>query len=759
MLRSVLRWGLGIAVVGAVVVLALFVVAGEGWFGSHEGPGTIRGGRVAPALVEARGRASFDAARGIGVAQPKQILFGDLHVHTTVSFDAFMTSVPMLGGEGTHPQADACDFARHCSALDFWSINDHAAAITRRNWRETVESIRACNAIAGDPASPDTVAFLGWEWTQVGTTPEDHWGHKNVVLRGLDDDAIPSRPIAARTVAELNLEMAPSVWRRGALSLFGGHDRYDDVARYFAERADAALCDPATPVREQPPGCIETAADPHELFAKLDDWGVDSIVIPHGTTWGMYTPAASDWKKQITPAQHDPARQTLIEIYSGHGNSEEYRTWREVDVQADGSVRCPEARPDYLPRCQRAGEIVRERCMEDGGDASECDARAAEARQLAADAGGQAHLTVPGYDPSEWLDAGQCRDCSVPAFNYRPGGAAQYVLALSHFEPAPAGGAPAAPPLRARMGFIASSDNHKARPGTGFKEVRREAFTESRSNPRPEGLLAGVFRRPETARASRAVPFDRATTSLRGFQLFEMERQASYFMTGGLVAVHADGRDRDAIWEAFERREVYGTTGPRILLWFELLNAPGSRGRALPMGGAVELDAPPIFQARAVGSFEQEPGCPDEAFEALGEDGVARVCGGECYFPSDERRRITRIEVVRVRPQATPDEPVAPLIEDPWRVFECEPDDAGCSVVFTDPDYVRGRRDAVYYVRAIEEPTPTINAGGVRCARDAEGACTGVDLCGLDGNASDDCLAPAEPKAWSSPIYVDWPRG
>jgi hypothetical protein len=265
-----------------------------------------------------------------------------------------------------------------------------------------------------------------------------------------------------------------------------------------------------------------------------------------------------------------------------------------------------------------------------------------------------------------------------------------------------------------------------------------------------------VFGRPETERASEPVPFDRETTDFVAFQLFEMERQASFFMTGGLVAVHSEGRDRGAIWQALQRREVYGTSGPRMLLWFDLLNAPGALGKEFAMGGAVAMHASPIFRVRAVGSFEQQPGCPASAFEALGEAGVERVCASECYHPSDERRPITRIEVVRVQPQQSRDEPIAPLIQDPWQTFECDSDPAGCSVVFSDPDYQRDARDAVYYVRAIEAPIATINADGLRCQADADGRCSKIDICGLDGDSSAECLGQAEPKAWSSPIFVDW---
>ena len=171
----------------------------HGLFGRHEGPGRVTERRVPAAVVTERNRAQENAAKAIGAPADKQILFGDLHVHTTFSTDAFLTSLPMLQGEGARPPADACDYARYCSALDFWSINDHAEGLTPAHWEETVESIRQCNAVAGDPKNPDVVAFLGWEWTQVGTTPEDHYGHKNVVLRGTSDDEITARPIGSRS--------------------------------------------------------------------------------------------------------------------------------------------------------------------------------------------------------------------------------------------------------------------------------------------------------------------------------------------------------------------------------------------------------------------------------------------------------------------------------------------------------------------------------------------------------------------------------
>jgi hypothetical protein len=160
----------------------------------------------------------------------------------------------------------------------------------------------------------------------------------------------------------------------------------------------------------------------------------------------------------------------------------------------------------------------------------------------------------------------------------------------------------------------------------------------------------------------------------------------------------------------------------------------------------------PRFRVRAVGSFEQRPGCPDEAVSALGADALRRLCKGECYHPSDARRPIERIEVVRIRPQASAGEDVGALIEDPWRSFACAPDPSGCTVAFEDPEFASGGRDAVYYARALEAPAPLINAAGIRVEGGRTLRCPGP------AGAEDECLAPGQPRAWSSPIYVDFAR-
>ena len=82
---------------------------------------------------------------------------------------------------------------------------------------------------------------------------------------------------------------------------------------------------------------------------------------------------------------------------------------------------CPAPTIDYLPMCWRAGEIIKERCLTAGDGATECEVRAKRTRDIAAVFSVAAHLSVPGTQIEEWLDAGQCRDCFFAKFRLSPG--------------------------------------------------------------------------------------------------------------------------------------------------------------------------------------------------------------------------------------------------------------------------------------------------------------------------------------------------
>ena len=126
---SVWKRGCLVAVVAfALVAVVFWVVLGGG---ELQTDGEVTASPLDAAISNAR----EETQRAIVGDSEARVLFGDLHVHSTLSVDAFQWSLPLMGGEGVHPPADACDFARFCSQLDFFSLTDHAEALTARTWK------------------------------------------------------------------------------------------------------------------------------------------------------------------------------------------------------------------------------------------------------------------------------------------------------------------------------------------------------------------------------------------------------------------------------------------------------------------------------------------------------------------------------------------------------------------------------------------------------------------------------------------------
>jgi len=752
---------LGLVSLLAIIAIVFFTVVRIPDPDGHYVQDPLLSGEVTSAVTPqatVAGRAGLRQAPGISSVDPvqagpkKQILFGDAHVHTTWSFDAFMFSLPVLNASrGALPPAAACDYARFVSQLDFFFLTDHAESYTAQHWRDAQDAVRHCNAVAGDPDNPDLVAFIGFEWSQFGKTPDKHYGHHNVLFRDTEAERLPARPIGAAGPASDALRgSAPG---GGGLSMLrwldvGNRSYYKALATFMQELQGEPNCPGDTASPQLPADCYESASTPGELYRKLDEWGFDTLVVPHGSSWGIYTPPGASWDHQLTPSNHDPDKGRLIEVYSGHGNSENYRDFTARTTDDRGQAVCPEPQSDYLPSCWQAGNIIRDRCLRAGESTDECEVRAATARQHYVEVehiGGW--TSVPGAEAGEWLDAGQARDVFLPAFNYRPGKSVQFGLAKRNFDDPDK-------PIGYRWGLISSTDTHFGRAGNGFKQYPRIGTGDAGMRGARNGFWDWlIYRRHQEAPEARS----RKVVNILGDDS-EQERKMSFLSAGGVVAVHAIGRDRQSIWDAMQRREVYGTSGHRLLLWFDLIS---EKGEPVPMGSELSMSQAPHFRVTAIGSFKQRPGCPEYVKQAVSARRLDKLAQGECYHPSDERYRIDRIEVVRIRPQVTPEEPIAELVEDVWRSIPCEPDPAGCSIEFSDDEFPESGRDTVYYVRAIEEASLTINGGNLRPEYDEQGRVIAVSPCYGDYRIEDDdnCHASLEQRAWSSPIFLTYDEG
>ena len=706
-----------LALLGLVAVLALYVAgAWFGFYGRHEGAGAPTTTPIPATVVSERAAEQRASATALSVAPPdKQILFGDLHVHTTFSTDAFLRSLPMLQGEGAHPVSDACDFARFCSSLDFWSINDHAEAITPQRWRETGRRSAQCNAVAGDEAEPGRrrVPRLGVEpgrrHARRITTDTRTW-----CCARLADAEVPARPIGAaglatrRAAQRARAHPAPAALRRlrepPALLRTSSTLRRRDRARCRAARK-------ASSSKRSARRLLRVRRDARRAVPQARRVGRRGDRDPARQHVGLLH-AAGHLVGQA--ARRRAARPVAADADRGVSRATATRRSTATGTRSCSTRTASRAAPSRRPTtCRAAGAPARSSRRAAAKPAStprSATTRAAEARQHYADAGVAGHRTVPGVRAEEWLDAGQCRDCFLPAFNYRPGGSAQYALAISNFDDP-------ASPRHFRFGFIASSDNHQARPGTGYKEFGRKGNTEAR------GAISAKWRtrllgEPEPADPqSHAVDLDdRASGSSASL---ETERQASFFMTGGLAAVHADGRSRDAIWNALERKRGLRDqrrSHPALVRPAERAGTGGRRqrradGRRGAHGGGAALRG-----ARGRRASSRSPAARTSRRRRSTPARLeAPVQGRVLSTRRDERKPITRIEVVRIRPQARRASRSAALIDDPWRVFPCEPSQAGCVVQFEDPEFATSPRAAIYYVRAIEAPSPTVNAKNLRC--------------------------------------------
>lgn len=216
-----------------------------------------------------------------------------------------------------------------------------------------------------------------------------------------------------------------------------------------------------------------------------------------------------------------------------------------------------------------------------------------------------------------------------------------------------------------------------------------------------------------------------------------------HYLAGGYAAAWARGNTRAEIFDAFERREIYATTGPRMVVrMFGGFNFSEDTWRGdwvrdgytngVPMGGELEdIGEAPSF---LISALKDPDGANLDRVQVvkgwLDSAGDLNERVYDVVWSDMEGRRLFRGNIPSV----------GDTVDRATATYTNEIGSAELRTTWKDPDYVQGQR-AFYYLRVIEIPTPRwILYDAVRF---------GIEL-------PEDALqsAVAQERAYSSPIWL-----
>jgi hypothetical protein len=194
------------------------------------------------------------------------------------------------------------------------------------------------------------------------------------------------------------------------------------------------------------------------------------------------------------------------------------------------------------------------------------------------------------------------------------------------------------------------------------------------------------------------------------FGLGSIERMMSRvrWNPGGLVAVWAEENTRESLFSAMKRREVYGTSGPRITLQF----SASADGDVLDCGDATSKSKTEVVMG---GSFDVTSGAPQFQVMAL-----------------HDRAPLDKVEIIKGEWRE------GTLRETRIEIWSREKEGKSLCQTWSDPDFDPAA-PAFWYARVLQAPTPRWST--VQCVK--------AGLCQENPQA----VKLIQERAWASPIW------
>jgi hypothetical protein len=715
-------------VLGAAAVLGALSMA-AGCSSSTSGSGSpAPGGKDAglDAAAEAGGRPA-NACSDYDLVG-KHLLFGDLHVHTRISFDAFLFNANngpreayrfAKGGKAFLPCSDAnqpCREVKLERPLDFTAVTDHA------------------EFLGGLPAACE------------GPNPQANCGVVGAFvrqnIRQLIQGNLPVDPNllgtllkmpAPATVWQSQQQIANEEYDRCHFTTFSAYEHSPNVSGSMVHRNIVFLGDhlPANVIS------MFDTVDDWELFDMLkrecgDVAGCDYLTIPHNSNMsdgrmfratagseadaGAGPALAGRGGKATTREDADLQRRSdrLVEITQHKGQSEcmagfgfDGLSGEEVDRDCLFERVKPicTGPDDTHPNCRSAAEVT---------------------------------CTSLTLDPKQ---SSFPVDCSAP-LDYVRNTLAEGLSARRTIGKNPL-----------QYGFVGATDTHNGTPGN-VEERTFQGHGGVLDNDPAERMGAW------TCKPGNPDCPDR-----------QFDHSAFRYNPGGLTAVWADENSREAIFDALKNRRVYATSGPRISvrLYASLGVLPASACDDLKAGTVAALSR----QTTMGGVLPSARAGEKPSFVVwAAQDPGASVAGTPL-----ERIQIIKAWVDGTGARHTHVTDIAGKTDGPEPAADCSITRTGrpeqlCSA-WTDPDF-DPKSDAVYYARILEQPSCRWNthecvAKGVTCSAldPATGAfptASGFDgfegCCDITTDAGGTFHGKSRfdlirERAWTSPVWYE----
>jgi hypothetical protein len=594
----------------------------------------------------------------ISVSATRNAYFGDLHVHTSNSFDAYVFGVRstpedayrFARGEAIHHDA-GYEIKLDGPPLDFLAVTDHG---------EYLGIVPAMDT-EGNPLSQTETAKIAFgDNAQSAADVFRRIGLSFVVGEPIDEinDAAYMNSVWADTVAA-----AERYYEPGTFTTFAGYE-FTAMRLISQEAGAAANLHRNVIFRNKAPAEIFStlhSTNPKDLWTWMQtqrEAGLDVLAIPHNSNasnGGMFA----------------------LETYAGAPITD---AWARTRLANEPLV-----------------EITQIKGTSD---------------------------THPRFSPNdEWAN--------FESFDYFVGSSERATVNEADFvRPALASGISLGQEIGFNpyaFGLIGSSDTHIGA-GTFSEENYWGKFPQDGAGPSQRQSVP-----PEGYSRWEDLPNDASSRAL----------SASQYSASGLAGVWAESNTREAIFDAMQRKETFGTSGPRMRVRLfagdydaAMLGSPDlletAYARGVPMGGRLTgaaASTAPGFIAWAVRDAQSAPLQRLQIIKVWEENGKAKeavydvACSGDGLPDPVTHRCPDNGASVDISTCATKPGTGAGELRAFWR----------------DPDWQAGKQ-AAYYVRVLENPTCRWSTWDAARA----------------GTLPNPALpATLQERAWSSPIWVE----